>query len=174
MTVIFFILLSFTDFERHLIVREMAISVETNEVFSADRCFFFKPFSQTENDTLASASMNLAQRKTSNDSVYEEETLFVSVEKLNLSWELLNPTLFTPENARWKMDFLLSYLDEGALFGFHEDIITGTVQTSALSQEDLAPGTLTAPDNFLKTNLLELAAVSFLCAGLVFAFYFIR
>lgn len=173
MIVLFFILLSFTDFERHLIVREMALSIETKMVLRAERCFFFKPFSMTENDTLAAAALNLVQRKTPKDSA--EETLSVSVERLNLSWELLKPTFFTPEKARWKMDFMFSILDEGLLFGFHEDIITGTVLTSVLNQEDLAPGTLILSGDFLKkNNLLEMTVVSFLCVGLVFAFYHIR
>ncbi|MBN2364501.1 hypothetical protein JXL83_10275 [candidate division WOR-3 bacterium] len=174
MILFFWVIMTLTNYERHIIVKEIYLSFFESNPIPELSSSYYSPLTQSENDTLAARAINLYSNESRQGSVFAEETVFVSAEKLDLSWELQNATLFTPERAQWKLKMILLLFKNGDLAGFHESERKGSVDVASLSETDIALASLDIRSGFSRVNFFEFAGVSILCAGLVFAFYYIR
>ncbi len=174
MIILFCALAAITDFEKNLIVKEAYLSmVEEGRLTALSSCSFY-PLESSEKDSLAANALNLWAYELRNGASPGEESVFVFAEKFELFWEIRNSTIFTPEKAAWKIEINFHLFKDGNLAGLHESERRGSFDVSSLKEGDLENSILDFNRGLTKFNIFEFAGVSFLCAGIVFAFYYIR
>ncbi|MBN1619518.1 hypothetical protein JW890_02240 [candidate division WOR-3 bacterium] len=174
MIFLFCALVAITDFEKSLMVKQAYISlVEEGKLTALSLCSYY-PLKSSEKDSLAASALTLWAYEMRNGASPGEESVFVSAERFEIFWEIRNSTIFTPERAVWKIAINFSLFKDGDLAGLHESEKRGYFDVSSLKEGDLENSILDFNKRFTRYNIIEFAGVSILCAGIVFAFYYIR